>query len=201
MRLFAEMSLVNSAYLDRVVVRQSTPSFASRQMFRLFGANPGHDLSVAAAAAFAGGTVPSARQLLDHLHQVSLLEEAVPERYHVLDPLKQSPNPCRPGKRDDALNRLLDFYLVNTAIETAFPFDQGQPSTGGVRIRWSRRPEGGVRVADSRAAEPGGRHPIRGRTRAVGPHLAAGRAAVAVLQRHQPHRRLDRRPSNWPNRP
>ncbi len=100
-----------------------------RTMFRLFGANPGHDLSVAAAAAFAGDDVPRARQLLDDLHEVSLLEEAVPERYHILDPLKQfAESVATPAERDDALDRLLDFYLVNTAsaIATAFPFDRAQ---------------------------------------------------------------------------
>lgn len=101
-----------------------------RAMFRLFGANPGHDLSVPAAAAFAGDDVPRARQLLDDLHEVSLLEEAVPERYHILDPLKQFAESVPAGERDDALDRLLDFYLVNTAsaIETAFPFDHAQPA-------------------------------------------------------------------------
>ena len=101
-----------------------------RTMFRLFGANPGHDLSVPAAAAFVGDDVPHARQLLDDLHEVSLLEEAVPERYHILDPLKQFAESVPASERDDALDRLLDFYLVNTAsaIETAFPFDRAQPA-------------------------------------------------------------------------
>lgn len=107
---------------------------SQRAMFRLFGANPGHDLSVPAASAFAGDDVPRARQLLDDLHEVSLLEEAVPERYHILDPLKQFAESVsadeRDGAIDHALDRLLDFYLVNTAsaIETAFPFDRAQPA-------------------------------------------------------------------------
>ena len=100
-----------------------------RRMFRLFGANPGHDLSVPAAAAFAGSGVSEAREVLDDLHEVSLLEETAPGRLRVLGPLKQfAESVAAPAERDDALDRLLDFYLVNTAsaIATAFPFDRAQ---------------------------------------------------------------------------
>jgi DNA-binding SARP family transcriptional activator/tetratricopeptide (TPR) repeat protein len=103
-----------------------------KTLFRVLGRIPGPDLSVAAAAALADCDVPRARSLLNDLHGVSLLEEAVPERYHMLDPLKEFaesiPLPDAPREAAEALERLLDFYLVTTssAIATAFPFDRDQ---------------------------------------------------------------------------
>lgn len=103
-----------------------------RGLFRLFGSNPGQDLSVPGAAALAGCDVPVARTLLDDLHGMSLLEESVPERYHMLDPLKDFATgvhaPGAPDEQTAGLARLLDFYLVGSgnAVATAFPFDRAQ---------------------------------------------------------------------------
>jgi tetratricopeptide (TPR) repeat protein/DNA-binding SARP family transcriptional activator len=97
-----------------------------RAMFRLLGSLPGPDVDVAGGAALAGCDVAEARLLLDDLHEVSLLEEAAPERYQMLDPLKEfaavEPAPSQ------ALVRLLDFYLVTlaAAVGTAYPFDRAQ---------------------------------------------------------------------------
>jgi DNA-binding SARP family transcriptional activator len=98
-----------------------------RLLFRLMGHNPGHDLSTPAAAAFCG--VPDARALLDELHTVCLLDEPVPERYLMLDPLKDyaaALPPATTAEATEALTRLLDFYLVTTASAagTVFPFDR-----------------------------------------------------------------------------
>ena len=60
-----------------------------RTLFRMFGQLPGPDLSVYGAAALAHCDVPSARALLEDLHTVSLIEETVPERYQMPDPLKE----------------------------------------------------------------------------------------------------------------
>ncbi len=102
-----------------------------RTLFRLFGQIPGHDLSIAGTAALADTDLPRARGLLEELHGVSLLEEAVPERYHMLDPLKDFATTALsgpPNEAPEALARLLDFYLVtaSAAIATAFPFDRAQ---------------------------------------------------------------------------
>ncbi|MDX3188639.1 tetratricopeptide repeat protein [Streptomyces sp. MN03-5084-2B] len=97
-----------------------------RAMFRLLGSLPGPDVDVVGGAALAGCDVTEARLLLDDLHEVSLLEEAAPERYQMLDPLKEfaaeEPAP------EPALARLLDYYLVTlaAAVHAAYPFDKPQ---------------------------------------------------------------------------
>ncbi|MEU0796062.1 BTAD domain-containing putative transcriptional regulator [Amycolatopsis sp. NPDC005961] len=97
-----------------------------RALFRLLGSLPGPDVDVVGGAALAGCDVAEARRLLDDLHEVSLLEEAAPERYQMLDPLKEfaAVEPA-PGP---ALVRLLDFYLVTlaAAVGAAYPFDRAQ---------------------------------------------------------------------------
>ncbi|MCR6484094.1 tetratricopeptide repeat protein [Amycolatopsis sp. OK19-0408] len=97
-----------------------------RAMFRLLGSLPGPDVDVVGGAALAGCDVAEARLLLDDLHEVSLLEEAAPERYQMLDPLKEFAG-ADPAPRQ-ALVRLLDFYLVTlaAAVGAAYPFDRAQ---------------------------------------------------------------------------
>ena len=97
-----------------------------RAMFRLLGHLPGPDVDVTAAAALADRDVTEARLLLDDLHEVSLLEEVTPERYHMLDPLKEFAAAEGPGEH--AVVRLLDFYLVTlaNAVDTGYPFDRTQ---------------------------------------------------------------------------
>ncbi|WP_439383790.1 tetratricopeptide repeat protein [Amycolatopsis lexingtonensis] len=97
-----------------------------RAMFRLLGGLPGPDVDVVGGAALAGCDVAEARLLLDDLHEVSLLEEAAPERYQMLDPLKEYAA-VEPAPRQ-ALVRLLDFYLVTlaAAVGAAYPFDRAQ---------------------------------------------------------------------------
>jgi tetratricopeptide (TPR) repeat protein len=103
---------------------------AQRELFRLFGHLPGPDLDVAGAAALAARDVPGVRAVLDDLHEVCLLEEVAPERYRMLDPLKEfaaaEPSPTTSTERVDALLRLLDFYLVGLAgaVGAAYPFDR-----------------------------------------------------------------------------
>ncbi|QFZ16981.1 AfsR/SARP family transcriptional regulator [Saccharothrix syringae] len=103
-----------------------------REVFRLLGHLPGPDLDVVGAAALADRDVAGVRVVLDDLHEVCLLEEVAPERYRMLDPLKEfaaaEPSPTTPTERADALLRLLDFYLVGLAeaVGTAYPFDRAQ---------------------------------------------------------------------------
>jgi tetratricopeptide (TPR) repeat protein/DNA-binding SARP family transcriptional activator len=101
-----------------------------RILFRLLGHLPGRDLSRYGAAALLTCDLAAARELLDGLHAVSLLEEGAPEQYHLLDPLKEFAasltGPDGPHEPAEALGRLLDFYLVtaSTAASTAFPFSR-----------------------------------------------------------------------------
>lgn len=94
-------------------------------LFRVFALAPGADLSAPGAAALMG--VPRARALLDDLHRVSLLEESAPERFQMLDPLRDYVLAAHPPEDPIApVDRLLDFYLVTTAaaMATAFAVDR-----------------------------------------------------------------------------
>lgn len=112
----------------RVSYQQLGPT--QREMFRLLGHLPGPHLAVTGAAALADHDVTEARVLLDELHEVCLVEELAPERYLMLDPLKEfaAAEPSPPTERADALLRLLDFYVVTLtgAVGTAYPFDRAQ---------------------------------------------------------------------------
>ncbi len=111
-------------------IRASYRQLGERQraLLRLLGHLPGPDVGVAGGAALAGCDAGEARQLLDELHEVSLLEETALERYRMLDPLKEfAAGEQQPG-RATALVRLLDFYLVTleAAVGAAYPFDRAQ---------------------------------------------------------------------------
>jgi DNA-binding SARP family transcriptional activator/tetratricopeptide (TPR) repeat protein len=115
------------------VVRVSYQQLDDQQqaMFRLLGHLPGPDVNVTGAAALARYDISTARVLLDDLHEVSLLEEGAPERYYMLDPLKEFAA-AEPAEHTDALRRLLDFYLVTLAgaVTIGYPFDRTQLPTG-----------------------------------------------------------------------
>jgi DNA-binding SARP family transcriptional activator/tetratricopeptide (TPR) repeat protein len=87
-------------------------------LFRFFALAPGPDLSPPGAAALMG--VPRARGLLEDLHRMSLLEESAPERFQMLDPLRDYVLTAHPPPDPTAaVDRLLDFYLVTTAAAVA----------------------------------------------------------------------------------
>ncbi|USX52325.1 tetratricopeptide repeat protein [Lentzea sp. HUAS12] len=95
-----------------------------QQVFRLFGRLPGPDVDLRGAAALIGRDIAATRVLLHDLHEVCLLEEVAPERYQMLDSIKEfaALEPATEG----ALERLLDFYLVTLAdaVDVAYPFDR-----------------------------------------------------------------------------
>ncbi|TDP97991.1 AfsR/SARP family transcriptional regulator [Labedaea rhizosphaerae] len=105
-------------------------SDAQRTLFRLIGQLPGPDLTVRAAAALLHSTIAEARALLAELQSVSLIEEVAPERYLMLDPLKEFAGTLSraawPDELTEALDRWLDFHLVTSAnaMNAAFPRDR-----------------------------------------------------------------------------
>ncbi|ANZ39135.1 SARP family transcriptional regulator [Lentzea guizhouensis] len=104
---------------------------AQQETFRLFGQLPGPDVDLRGAAALLGRDIAVTRALLDELHEVCLLEEVAPDRYQMLDALKEFASADPPEAGREALLRLLDFYRVTlaAAVGTAYPFDSaGQPS-------------------------------------------------------------------------
>ncbi|GAA1567757.1 tetratricopeptide repeat protein [Kribbella sancticallisti] len=124
----------DSADVSAILVSYRHLDDDQQAMFRLCGLAPGADLDVRAAAALADCTVARARVLLDGLHSVGMLEEQAPERYYLLDPLKEFARSVPPPAEQPAdlsgaaLDRLLDFFLVTThaAIATAYPFASDQ---------------------------------------------------------------------------
>jgi DNA-binding SARP family transcriptional activator len=121
---------------------------AQQTLFRLFALAPGPDLSPAGAAALLG--LPRARGLLQDLHRVSLLEESAPERYHMLDPLRDFvvsahpvPDPVTP------VDRLLDFYLAATAaaMAVAFPYEADRQPAVTVTAQPPRFPDHAAALA------------------------------------------------------
>ncbi|MEV6716197.1 tetratricopeptide repeat protein [Lentzea sp. NPDC051208] len=112
-------------------IRASYGELDERQqrLFRLFGHLPGPDVDLVGAAALAGLDVAATRKLLFELHEVCLLEEVAPDRYQMLDSVKEFAAIGEPPA--DALARLLDFYLATLAgaVSVAYPFDRlGLPS-------------------------------------------------------------------------
>ncbi|MEU4294984.1 tetratricopeptide repeat protein [Kribbella sp. NPDC026596] len=124
----------DSANVSAILVSYRHLDDDQRTMFRLCGMVPGADLDLRAAAALANCTLARARVLLDGLHAVGMLEEQAPERYSMLDPLKEFARSVSPERDESgdlteaAVDRLLDFFLVTTraAIATAFPFATDQ---------------------------------------------------------------------------
>lgn len=98
-----------------------------QEMFRLLGHAPGPHVTVAGAAALVDNPLTHARLVLDELHEVCLVEEVTPERYQMLDPLKEFAA-AEPGEHTGAVLRLLDFYLVTLAdaAGTAYPFERAR---------------------------------------------------------------------------
>ncbi|WP_055627277.1 AfsR/SARP family transcriptional regulator [Streptomyces hirsutus] len=88
--------------------------------FRLLGLADGPDISLAAAAAVLDLPPGDTEDLLECLVDTSLLESAAPGRYRLHDLVRLYARACaerdeRPGEREAALSRLLDFYLATAA--------------------------------------------------------------------------------------
>ncbi|BCK68840.1 hypothetical protein Srufu_027930 [Streptomyces libani subsp. rufus] len=89
--------------------------------FRLLGLADGPDISLPAAAAVIGTDINDAEDLFESLVDASLLESAAPGRYRFHDLVRLYARSCAerdaatPDERDEALARLLDFYLATAA--------------------------------------------------------------------------------------
>ncbi|MBD0738634.1 hypothetical protein BGM09_35415 [Streptomyces sp. CBMA29] len=86
------------------------------RLFRLLGLHPGPEFGLHAASAIAGLTIGRARQLLDDLVGVHLLEQTAPDRYQFHDLLRayatdQAQQDEPPEQREAALRRVLEWYL------------------------------------------------------------------------------------------
>ncbi|QCX80377.1 Regulatory protein AfsR [Streptomyces sp. YIM 121038] len=94
-----------------------------REALRLLALAPGPEVSVPAAAALTGAAVPATTRLLDQLAARSLLETHRPGRFHLhalvrLFAGERAAAEDAPAVRDDAVGRLLTWYL-GTAEQAA----------------------------------------------------------------------------------
>jgi tetratricopeptide (TPR) repeat protein len=91
------------------------------RIFRLLGLHPGPDVSLPAAAAVAGLTVPQTRRLLDELAEVHLTDLVAWDRYRQHDLLRayaaeRAEHDDLPEIRDRAVRTLLNWYVHSTRI-------------------------------------------------------------------------------------
>lgn len=94
---------------------------AQARAFRLLGLADGPDISLAAAAAVLDLHPQDTEDLLESLVDTSLLESAAPGRYRFHDLVRLYARACAerdeqpPSEREEAMSRLLDFYLATAA--------------------------------------------------------------------------------------
>ncbi len=117
--LAAEQNSVAASF--EVSYRYLAP--AQQQFFRRMGLHPGTTIDAYAAAALAGIPLQEARGLLDALHGEGLLTEVGYRRYGMHDLIRryaQNRATADPAAdRDQALERLLDYYQHTAAITEA----------------------------------------------------------------------------------
>ncbi|MGY0485926.1 BTAD domain-containing putative transcriptional regulator [Streptomyces sp. WG-D5] len=93
---------------------------AQSRAFRLLGLADGPDISLAAAAAVLDLDTEATEDVLETLVDTSLLESAAPGRYRYHDLVRLYARACAERdeaekERDEAMSRLLDFYLATAA--------------------------------------------------------------------------------------
>lgn len=96
-------------------------SARAARLFRLLGAHPGPDTSIAAAASLAGVPMATARQLLSELNRLHLVTELGPGRYALPALLRAYARDLLDQDADDrepAIHRLLDHY-VHSAVRAS----------------------------------------------------------------------------------
>ncbi|MEO7193628.1 MAG: tetratricopeptide repeat protein [Pseudonocardiaceae bacterium] len=107
---------------------------ADRQrFFRHLGLHPGVDIDAYAAAALAGIPLDQASEHLDALHSDRLLDEPVYRRYRMHDLIRDyartlaATDPA--DERDQALDRLLDYYQHTATFADTFLTRHTRPAT------------------------------------------------------------------------
>jgi tetratricopeptide (TPR) repeat protein len=100
------------------------------RVFRLLGLHPGHDTDAYAVAAMAEGGLRETRRALDALLRAHLIDQTSGGRYQPHDLLRAyaaelAAATDTPGQRDEALNRLLDYYLstASAAMDAVTPYE------------------------------------------------------------------------------
>ena len=85
-----------------------------QRLFRRLGLHPGPDIDAYAAAALDHTSLAIARRCLDELYDQHLITEPAPGRYRLHDLLREHARTLaagNPAESDEAISRLLDYYL------------------------------------------------------------------------------------------
>lgn len=157
-RRLSESALPELAAEDRTVARAFALSYEqlpdrAQRMFRLLGLHPGERFEALAVAALTDEPLDRARDLLDDLLDVHLVEEPEPEVYRLHDLLREyaavlaADLPA--ADRRDAVVRLLDFHLH--AFVAANDGPQHQTVMTDVNLGPPGRPDLAAGVADAAA--------------------------------------------------
>lgn len=114
-----------------------------RRMFRLLGVHPGPEIDVPAAAALAGVPRAEAAELLESLVDDHLVQQPVAGRYRLHDLVRRHAHAVAVAgepARDDALRRVVDFYLHTAYAASRLldrqhpPIELGEPAAGCVPV-------------------------------------------------------------------
>ncbi|SDP24717.1 DNA-binding transcriptional activator of the SARP family [Lentzea jiangxiensis] len=98
-----------------------------QRLFRRLGLHTGEDFDAHLAAAIVGSTRAEAERLLDELLDVHLVQQKENGRYRFHDLLAEHAKASvEPGERDEAITRILDFYLRG-AEDSARKIAPGRP--------------------------------------------------------------------------
>jgi hypothetical protein len=145
-----------------------------QRTYRLLGLHPGPDIDMYATAALLDSTLPTVRQMLDHLLDAHLLFEPAAGRYrfHDLTRAHAAHTAARvqtQATRRTALNRLADYYrhTAAVAVDAAYPYErERRPEVPLARPRRAR-PDRRAGLVGRRAAQPAGRRQVHRRARPV----------------------------------
>lgn len=116
--------------------RDLTPD--QQRLFRRLGLHAGPDIDVYAAAAMDGTDVETARQLLNGIYDQYLIDEPVHGRYRLHDLIREHARTLAgqdsPAERDEAINRLLDYYLFTARAVSRRLSVRGRAVSRGMTI-------------------------------------------------------------------
>jgi hypothetical protein len=182
-----------------------------RRLLRLTALYPGQDLDAYAAAALTDTDLPTAQDLLHHLHRDHLLQQAAPGRYTFHDLIRvyatiRATDEDRPPERRTALTRLFDYYLATTAtaMNTLHPGEaHNRPAIPPGRHPRPEPDRSGHRpgMVGHRTAHPGHHCRPHRQPRLAHPHHPTRPHPVPLPRRRPQHRGPNRaRPRRPPHR-
>lgn len=168
----ADLTLTSTFAVSYHDLRGDPAEHEAARMFRLLGLNTGPDIGTHAAAALANTTSRRARQLLDQLTEVHLIEQAGCGRYRLHDLVRiyaaeralDEPE----GERANAIRRMLCWYLHTADAADRIltpdrprvpldppnaPYEPPELTTHGQALEWCDTESANLVAATRQAAE------------------------------------------------